>query len=326
MPDHSPQNHFSVRRRLFNAWISNSQTNLHLLLAAPFLLSFLAGKLLEASDVSEHTTQLLQSIGAAGLFILLLLAFLHQNLHGSWRFLEMFHDADHLPRKQLGEVSFFCMLLLLTIGAFLMLGGAWLVPFCWSALTRLFAGKPVNVSMDISDLAGQAPAPERPDLASLAGEVRPAPAWVQLLDRLLFLLGTLLAAALFLGLLFTAARKLYRMLTRRRRWDDDEKIRLTPTLLRNAHTGQKPSLSLVRVFGASSPDEKIRSHYRRKIRSGLRRLRRTPNAWETPDELEISAGIRDSLLHRLYEKARYSRRGCTSDDLKALQSRTSEKP
>lgn len=141
MPDHSPQNHFSVRRRLFNAWISNSQTNLHLLLAAPFLLSFLAGKLLEASDVSEHTTQLLQSIGTAGLFILLLLAFLHQNLHGSRRFLEMFHDADHLPRKQLGEVSFFCMLLLLTIGAFLMLGGAWLVPFCWSALTRLFAGK-----------------------------------------------------------------------------------------------------------------------------------------------------------------------------------------
>ena len=48
-----------------------------------------------------------------------------------------------------------------------------------------------------------------------------------------------------------------------------------------------------------------------------------PAGWETPSELETKAQlVRDAStdkLHTLYEKARYSREGCTSEEAEALR-------
>lgn len=327
LPDrHSRRPHqanaaFVVRRRLFNAWISQKHTNLHLLLAILFLLSFLTGKLLESSAVSGALAHRLQSVGSFGLFGLLLLLFLHQNLYGSCRFLAMFHDADHLPKKQLGEVSFFCMLFLLTAGALLMAGGAWLAPLCWSALARLFTGKPVTAPAESPVLYSRTPQ-GLPDLSSLAKDTGPAPAWVQALDRLLYILGIIFIAVLLLSAFLTAARKLYRFLTHKRQWDDDEKIRLTPSLLRAPHTIQKPAAPPFHSGHAASPGERLRKHYRKKIITGLRQQHSHPAPGASPAELEASAALHDPMLHQLYEKARYSHTACTTEDLKSLAARS----
>lgn len=305
--------------RLLHAWIRRSQTNLHLLLALLFLLTYAAGALLKTSGVPEQTTGLLQTVGTTGLFILLLLALLHQNLHGSRNFLEMFRNADHLPARQLGEVSSFCMVILLTAAALLMTAGAWIMPLCWSLLTSLFAGRTSGGSMDISDLNDMSPKHENPDLTALADNIRPTPAWVRLLEQLLFLFGTVLIVLLLLAAFWTIARKICQVLTRRRPQDDDEKISLAPSLRLSDYRRPKiPAAPRRRLFEAASPNEKIRRCYRRRIGSGLHFRHASPNPWETPEELEASAGIQDTALHLLYEKARYSHTACTAEEAQAI--------
>lgn len=63
-----------------------------------------------------------------------------------------------------------------------------------------------------------------------------------------------------------------------------------------------------------TPCLKIRRLYKKAIRRGLQT---PPTGSETPEELEIAAGLGGSehlQLHEYYEKARYSREGCTAEE------------
>ena len=68
-----------------------------------------------------------------------------------------------------------------------------------------------------------------------------------------------------------------------------------------------------------SPNRKIRRYYRKTLRNALNER---PAGWETPQELErkaqLAAGEQTELLHRLYEKARYSREGCSRKDVEKI--------
>lgn len=65
----------------------------------------------------------------------------------------------------------------------------------------------------------------------------------------------------------------------------------------------------------------VRKMYKKKIKSGMKT--RIPN-WATPYELEIMAQWQEkgseSILHNLYEKARYSKEGCRKEDLDRYKS------
>lgn len=43
-----------------------------------------------------------------------------------------------------------------------------------------------------------------------------------------------------------------------------------------------------------------------------------PRAWMSPAEAEAHAKLQNDALHIVYEKARYSEKGCTKDDLTAI--------
>ena len=67
---------------------------------------------------------------------------------------------------------------------------------------------------------------------------------------------------------------------------------------------------------------RIRKYYKKYLRKGLKQR---PAGSETPHELEALAGFSKnesrSLLHNCYEKARYSKEGCSAseaDELKKL--------
>jgi hypothetical protein len=69
-----------------------------------------------------------------------------------------------------------------------------------------------------------------------------------------------------------------------------------------------------------SPNMQIRRRYKRTIRKSTKGR---PCAWASPSELESHAGLAESAdmhkLHDYYEKARYSKDGCTRTDVDALQ-------
>lgn len=74
-----------------------------------------------------------------------------------------------------------------------------------------------------------------------------------------------------------------------------------------------------------SPNAIVRKIYKKKIRSGMKS--RIPE-WATPYELETLAEWKEkggeSMLHKLYEKARYSKEGCQKEELDRYMS-TEEK-
>lgn len=74
-----------------------------------------------------------------------------------------------------------------------------------------------------------------------------------------------------------------------------------------------------RTERASSPNQKIRRFYRKMLK---KKLPGRPGGWETPQELEqkalMGADGYTEELHALYEKARYSREGCSAAEAAAL--------
>ena len=65
-----------------------------------------------------------------------------------------------------------------------------------------------------------------------------------------------------------------------------------------------------------APNAQVRRKYRRAV---LRSAKEAPPQCASPQEIETRAGLEDSQLHRLYEKARYSQEGCTSQESRSLK-------
>lgn len=65
-----------------------------------------------------------------------------------------------------------------------------------------------------------------------------------------------------------------------------------------------------------SPNAQVRRKYRRAV---LQASKEPPPVWAAPREIEEGAGLRDAQLHQLYEKARYSREGCTLQESRSLK-------
>ena len=65
-----------------------------------------------------------------------------------------------------------------------------------------------------------------------------------------------------------------------------------------------------------SPTAQVRRKYRRAV---LRQAKEQPPHWAAPREIEEEVGLSDGLLHDLYEKARYSRDGCTAQENHSLK-------
>ena len=66
------------------------------------------------------------------------------------------------------------------------------------------------------------------------------------------------------------------------------------------------------------PDMSANAFVRRKYRKAVRAGGYSPEKWQSPAEIESGAGINDEVLHSLYEKARYSKAGCSTEDKKLL--------
>ena len=64
-----------------------------------------------------------------------------------------------------------------------------------------------------------------------------------------------------------------------------------------------------------SPTAAVRRKYRKTL---LHAAKEPPARWMSPAEAEAHAKLQNDALHVVYEKARYSEKGCTKDDLTAI--------
>ncbi|MCD8223038.1 MAG: hypothetical protein LUD07_12815 [Clostridiales bacterium] len=342
-------------KKLLNHWIDNSCVSLHLGLTITFCAIYALGGLLGSSGVSENIVSALHTIGFTGLFAVILLVILHINIHGSNHFLKHFQDTSHLPSTQITRVGLFCALLLLIAASALMGGLAVLTGTLWTALKAWFASRPVSSDLEAAANIMPDADTESPDLSALA-ESMETPSWVEMLEQILNILGVVLIAALVIFVLARLILRLYRRFSQPIGWDDDVRISLKPHATDDtASEHPKPhSLSerLSRIFSRpKTPDEQIRRIYRQRIHAGLARTGagRAPSpapgsliqpteapassdqnnaksdvssaglTASTPAELEDLAGLKDSQLHALYEKARYSAEPCLHDDVVMLK-------
>lgn len=314
--------HISWPRRLFNHWVSHSALSLHLTLGGLSLACFAVGTLLSENMTGSPLPGRLRLLGFAGLFGVLLLMLLHQNLHGADHFLSHFRYISNLPDAQLRQVSLFCMLLFLAVSALLMAGCAWGITSLWAALMAWLSGLSRPSSQEPGSLILPDTDQSSPDLAALAEQIRPAPSWLPLAETLMGLAAVLVVAALLLLLLYSLARRLYTFLSRSRTWDDDEKIFIRPVPPYTAVSPEKKR-SLRTPFswlqGPRSPREAIRRHYQRAIRAGLQSQKQDAPPWAAPAELEQAAGCEAPDLHQIYEKARYGASECTKEDADAAK-------
>lgn len=167
------------------------------------------------------------------------------------------------------------------------------------------------------------------------GEAARMPVW---LERLLELVVWLIVAAVA----FFALRALYlalRSMNRSFLQDEEDEITFLGDEDRREKVKRKREKGGSRFF--PSPSERVRRKYKKILRRGMRRRRKTPGGAETPAELEAlacllpaeGAGAVESafsaedpkwdgrsadleILHGLYEKARYSPDGCTEEEAK----------
>lgn len=312
-------------RRLKNHWVSHSQDVFHLLLGVFFLGLFAVGTLIQSSCGTEPAplSRLLQRAGFCGLFLVLLLTFLHMNLHGTDRFLHHFRDTGNLPAGQMHQVSSLCMVLFLTAAVIFMAGAAAAMPLFGALIASLFSGRSAASSPEAEILPFPDAPVDTPDLSTLAVQAGEPPSWLPILESVMTFVAMLTAAALVCILLYRLVRRLCSFLLRDREWDDDEKTFLKPTLLSLTPPEDQPlsgsQRSILPFSRPSSYRDAIRREYRRAIHHGLKANKGTARPGDSPAELEAAAGGCDPILHQIYEKARYAPGSRTREDLNAVR-------
>lgn len=229
-------------------------------------------------------------------------------------FLQKNHKSANIPVttiKRVHKIFFMTALFLLTI---------FVLPSVlynreplsrWEPKEVTFDTQDAPPQMDEAEIASQ-PAPIDEMLAQADMEVKAFPEWVGIVVRI-FLWGLVLLA--FCVLIGGIIRSIKNAIIDFNVEDEDEII-----FLDSEETDENASLhEQLRNDGILSANAQIRRRYKKTIKKATKG---TPSCWATPTELEAAAQMQntDSIgtLHDLYEKARYSKNGCTREDLSKL--------
>ena len=313
-------------RKWVNYWFHKQRNVFYNGLIVLSVLIYLAGLAVAEYELGSDWTVLsprLKGIGFSTLLLVLLLILIHRNLHGLHQFLDLFRQADHLPKKQIAYVNSFCMTIFLSL-TFLM--AAIISPSLdplWAAIVSWFQGvfEPVELEpVPMEPMAKTGPSTQ--ELLELLGEPKPTPAWIKVAEKIFLVVGWLLVAFLLLLVLRSMLRSIWGWITKPRQFDDDEKIYLKPVLFLSGEdqpkkAADKEPRGLRQYFSYNS---RIRRLYRREILSRHKKGS-SPQQWASPQELETDVRLTDPSLHEIYEKARYGHSPCTQEDWNILNTK-----
>lgn len=310
-----------VVRKLFNYWISKSRSGFFSFAAFCLGAAYLVGFMMMHYEMQEMSV-LLRRIAFIGFLILAVLFLIHQNLNAFYDFLNLFKDTDHLPQKQISYVNSFCMTVFLGIS---MIGSLILVYATepvWQAIYDWITSRP-EMSLSepiIPETMGGGMDLEQ--LSKLMDAGPKAPEWFKYIWQALDIVMFVLFWVFVIFALRAMLRSIWGFIIKPRHFDEDEKIYLKPTL-NMPFGGNETDSDAKKDSGLRylvSADARIRRHYKKTILTGRKQKSQAsaPPEWASPTELEQSAAVDDQTLHRLYEKARYSREECTEEEWKRL--------
>ena len=145
-------------------------------------------------------------------------------------------------------------------------------------------------------------------------------AFMQLLYKILDIIGWLFALLLVLLFIRMIIKKIYEMYRQfnshtEENGDRIERLIAAPSAEKKRTLDKQMKENL---FWDRSPAGRIRKIYKKRI---LRELKNPPKPYMTPLEIEKDMempGEQKELFHHFYEKARYGKEGCTKDDLQAM--------
>ncbi len=318
-----------TRFRMLNWWISQKLDNLHIILALIGVLICLTGIISGETEFCRY--------GSAGLTVLGVVYFLHEHLYRFRQYLKDYGSQDRLPLQRMKQMN--GVLLLLYLAAFFILAEAGL-KLPWKTLGNFMKTVFISVVRWLFSLLpagegesfGEAPQTDGgfflPEL--MPGKTSP---FMEFLDHALYGLLILLAAAGMVWGVVQAGKKLAAYLGSLS-FDEDEVTFLKPDSIRErAKKEEKHHIFKWRVpFFNRHSQGRIRYLYWSCIQKGIKK-QNAQHLWQgmpymTPEQLEKAAGIREQAIHTLYEKARYSQKGCDALDenlMKACCRQTGEK-
>lgn len=162
--------------------------------------------------------------------------------------------------------------------------------------------------------------------ATMLGEVKPTPAWLKMLYDILFgIISFVVSAGALVGIGYAILLLIHRFYKpTAAQGDTQEFIDEETESSFIQKTEKKESSSLFsQLF---HPNMTIRKRFKKQIQKGCASNKKTGSSIPislTPAELEQYANLSDDeqtqLLHTLYEKARYSKDGCTKEDVALLK-------
>ncbi len=305
-----------TRFPIINWWISRKLDHLHLFLAVCGSMACLVGTFGGFPGVTRWSACFLTVLAAVHL--------VHYHLHRFWRYLQDYQECDRIPVERMKGVCA-CLMggFLLAFLIFLSVGrqipwkeaGAFLGSLVLAGIRRLVRliprseGEPMG---EIPQGGGFAGMPELP-----AGTASPIALF---LERMF---SAAVWAALVLLLLRFFVRGLQKLMESigKVHLAEDEMVFLKPESIREK-VERKRSAWGRHVPGFERTSEgRIRRMYRKCIQDRIGR-RNKPVSSMTPEQLELAAGIRKTEaaseesagFHELYEKARYSREGCSRQE------------
>lgn len=162
--------------------------------------------------------------------------------------------------------------------------------------------------------------------STMLGDVKATPAWLKMLyDILLAAIAFVVGAGALVGIGYSILLLIHRFYKPTSAVGDLQEFineETETSFLQDIEKKDKDSL-FSQLF---HPNATIRKRFKKQIQKGCASNKKTSNtipASLTPTELEEYAGLSDDertrLLHTLYEKARYSKEGCTKADVASLK-------
>ena len=258
-------------------------------------------------------------------FLYTILIILYQNgihLNG---YLEYNNSVENIPVRQIRKNNTMIMSVFMAVVILMMI----FLPMTGMSNLIVLFGKGLRAALifilglftkeSAQEVIEETTAPAMEDMAGgFDGLVDETPAWVTALYNSLSLaLGVAVGILLFAALI-TAIYKLIKKFYRPNFENNDEAVFLDP--LQGSDDMDRSGRFHRPLWLSFDPNSVIRKQYRKLI---LKRKKRVDRNSYTPEELEnyveLPEDERRARYHGLYEKARYSKDGCTRDDVQALK-------
>ena len=261
-------------------------------------------------------------------FAYALLLIIYMNFTRLNQYLDFNKEVESIPYDQISRTNYgtLSIYLLLTIALMVVLpliGIDKLAANFGAAMKDLIAklfNREINYAQEMEETATKETmfAMESP-LGQLGSAETPA--WLRAVYTVLTWIATILV---FGGLLFALVAFAMRMMKAFYRTDKNSKDR--NEFLRDIKdektfmTGRPSPVKRMQEWLDRSPNAQVRRIYKKQV---LRHGKDAPSAYMTPEEAENFVGFpkgkERNTLHQMYEKARYSRDGCTREDVRLIK-------